>query len=139
MSAGMGSFTEHLAWAMVVATTAFIIAIGDWLNIARLGAFLLGSVFPDIDHRSSKIHRYLLFPRLAAAAGARFKHWGHNHSIVAGILYSIPVALIDLATIHYLASFAGASIYFFLGFFLHLVVDEMYKSPGNKRVALKAW
>jgi membrane-bound metal-dependent hydrolase YbcI (DUF457 family) len=93
-------------------------------------AFLLGAILPDIDCCSSKIHRWLLFPRLY---GTRFKHWGHCHSIVGAAVFALPCFLLMYVGIYWAPLFAAC------GYILHLIVDEGYKARGNKRKALKWW
>jgi uncharacterized metal-binding protein len=135
----VGSASQHAAWALTLAFIAQITLLDDyqlyveWYTMLMLWAvFLLGSIFPDIDCCSSKVHRWLLFPRLY---GTRFKHWGHCHSIVGSLLFGamfLPFAFIDIR-------FILLPIFYIVGYILHLVVDEGYKAKGNKRHAFKWW
>jgi membrane-bound metal-dependent hydrolase YbcI (DUF457 family) len=138
----MGNFLQHLAAAMatlVVGTLAalFFLLTPHWAIIASFGVgmFLLGSVFPDIDHVGSKIHKGLLLPRVY---GRRFKHWGHTHSIAAAIAYGFALNVWSPFLLGWTAT-AALWLGFSGGFVLHLLVDEACKSPGNKRKAFKLW
>jgi len=127
----MGSGSQHAAWALGL---AFFVQVSFLDNFAGLWiswlVFLLGAVVPDIDSCSSKIHRWLLFPKLY---GTRFKHWGHCHSLWAALVYAVMVSPFILLGMPEVPLFAAC------GYVLHLVVDEGYKSKNNKRHAFKVW
>ena len=134
----MGSFTQHAMVAFVVITVSWLLLLPHGWNWgwSAVGVFLLGNVFPDIDHTKSRTHRYLLFPRIY---GRRFTHWGRCHTVIGAVLFSTPLLVIEVIAWHYTGWRPLAWILFLTGQILHMVVDEIYKSKNNRRRALKIW
>lgn len=119
---------------MVVLATFTLHFSPPWA--VHMGMFLLGNIWPDIDHTQSRVHRYLGFPRLY---GRRFTHWGRCHSILGAVLFAIPVLALELAAWWFTGWCPISWLAFVAGQIVHMLVDEGYKSKQNKRKALKWW
>jgi membrane-bound metal-dependent hydrolase YbcI (DUF457 family) len=70
--------------------------------------FLIGSVFPDCDHRKAPMGRIL-------PMWIFFNHRGFTHTITSLVLFSLPIG------IFYKWEWAGL---FALGYLLHLAMDD---------------
>lgn len=137
----MGNVTDHATTALTVVVITTLTFHFSPVWILHVGLYLLGNLFPDIDHVGSRIHRGLLIPRLY---GRRFKHWGRCHSVAGGLLFSIPILLVGLGcwlmgwVVDWWSPLVAAGA-FFAGQITHLLTDEGFKSKGNKRRAFKWW
>lgn len=90
--------------------------------------FLIGSVFPDCDHRNAPMGR--LFP-----AWLLFNHRGFTHTIWGLVIFSLPIGIFY--------SWKWALI-FACGYFLHLMMDTgtpmgIKWFTGHKRKKKKAY
>jgi len=132
----MGSFNQHATAALAVVVLATFILHFSPPWAVHVGVFLLGNLWPDIDHTKSKIHRYLGFPRLF---GRRFKHWGRCHSVAGAILFSLPILALELAACWFAGWLPISWLAFVAGQIVHMLVDEACKSEKNKRKVLKWW
>lgn len=75
-------------------------------------AFLIGCIFPDIDHNKSIIGRKIKI------IGWAFKHRGFFHSIFALILFSFLIYIFN----------DFVAIFFAMGYLIHLLEDMLTKS-----------
>ena len=132
----MARSSTHLIVGLLASIGMSVIHVYTSWHVVLMHAVsaVYGSILPDIDHAGSRIHRVLLFPRLYK----KWKHWGHAHSIIAAFIGGLPFAAA--------AFFIGSGIQwwwvyasFVACYVIHLVLDEIYKAPGNKRKALKVW
>jgi hypothetical protein len=134
----MGSFADHGFLGFSTALIAsWLLGYTDYHPfILCWVAYVLGNFFPDVDSETSKIHRFLLWPKLF---GHRWKHWGHAHSILGDFLFSIPLLVIDVFMHVFLGFSWWMFIFFNIGCFFHCMLDDRMKSKGNKRTATKLW
>jgi len=156
----MGNYKQHLSWVKteIIAGESLIIIFLLWsifdelsfryiLAVISCGiaALLVGNVFPDIDLNTSNVSTKLkyFFPVMHLNAWKQHTtHWGHWHSIIAGMTLSTLVGLLvkwvfgdDLLAI-------VIALMFCAGYINHLVCDQFYhelKGKHWKRKALKLW
>ncbi len=98
--------------------------------------FLLATIFALLAVFGSSIFFYL-FERLAK----RTVHWGHFHSLIAGLLVGLVTLVLFLPFFNlFWAAYIGISIT--EGFYLHLICDQFYSASRGKnwkRRAFKVW
>jgi uncharacterized metal-binding protein len=136
----MGSGSQH-GFVAFAAATILACGIGSFkilppYAIFCIMALLLGGIFPDVDVESSKIHRWLMWPKLY---GHKWKHWGHAHSVLGDFLFSLPLLMLDILVCIATAQMWWMFAYFNIGCFLHCLLDDAVKGKGNKRHATKLW
>lgn len=102
----------HLASGILIASIFLAYATLTWSTIIYSLLFLLGTIFPDIDHTKSIVGKKIKL------IGWAFIHRGFFHSIFGLILISlIP---------YYIYPLAG--IFFAMGYATHLLEDMLTKS-----------
>lgn len=111
-----------------VAAGLLVISAGNTIEpvqqAAIMGGAILGSLFPDIDHRRSWIGHKL--PLVADVAAGLFKHRGAIHTPVFIFVVSIVLGLLNWGWMHELSFLATCFIRGFIpGMVSHLVLDTL--------------
>jgi len=131
---------EHLIWSefiLIVGMGALLIVLLNehtlWpvsiAFITGVGAFLLGCVMPDFDHKKVQQKMFLLRPLKNIT-----KHRGHWHSLCAMCVYGLILFLVFFWIINYWFIPLGAGMF---GFFTHLLLDDIKNIKTNGKRTIK--